>query len=89
MSHLYPTTRWTAVLEVIQNGKGDEAFQALSQFLEQYRPVVCFFFLRKGCSREEAEDLTQSFFLDGVLKKWDDQKGFLFIVKRRPVWKFP
>lgn len=57
---LFPTTRWSLVLQA-RSDTGD-ARDALEQLCRAYRPPVLAMVRRHSRSREQAEDLTQSFF---------------------------
>jgi DNA-directed RNA polymerase specialized sigma24 family protein len=84
----FPTTQWTLILEVMKVGDPAAALNALGSFCECYRPAIRNFFLRRGLSREQAEDFTQSFFTSRVFEKWETRESFLHNVERREASKF-
>jgi RNA polymerase sigma-70 factor (ECF subfamily) len=88
ISGCFPTTEWTLTLQVIQNGDGLSAAKALERFCEQYRPAIRNFFLRRGANPEQADEYTQNFFLQRIMKPWGEQEGFLHRAKRRELGKF-
>jgi DNA-directed RNA polymerase specialized sigma24 family protein len=77
-----PRTLWTQVIEVIQNNTGAEAGRALSDFCEQYRPVIVTFFWQRGWKPELAEDLAHDFFDNRILSRLESQNGFLYRARR-------
>jgi DNA-directed RNA polymerase specialized sigma24 family protein len=78
----FPTTQWTQLIGVIQQGDDQTAWKALAQFCELYRPAIRNFFRRRGCSPEEADDHTQAFFASRILQGWDQREGFLHTAQR-------
>jgi len=78
----FPQTQWTRIVRVIQQGRTDAAWRALSDFCEDYRPAIVNFFCRHGCDSEQAQELTQEFFLKRILRPWEDRAGFLQVVDR-------
>jgi len=84
----FPTTQWTLILEVMKAGDPTAALNALGSFCQCYRPAIRNFFLRRGLSREQAEDFTQSFFTSRVFEKWDTRDSFLHNVERREASRF-
>jgi DNA-directed RNA polymerase specialized sigma24 family protein len=78
----FPKTQWTEVIGAMQSGNGSVAWLALTDFCQQYRPAICGFFRRRGCSPEQAEDLTQDFFASRILEQWKDRNGFLHALRR-------
>jgi DNA-directed RNA polymerase specialized sigma24 family protein len=56
----FTTTNWSVVLEA--QGESPAAQQALEKLCRTYWRPVYSFILREGIGRDEAEDLTQSFF---------------------------
>jgi DNA-directed RNA polymerase specialized sigma24 family protein len=78
----FPTTQWTQILAPIQRGESDSAWAALNEFCQCYRPAVCQFFRRHGCDPDQAQELTQEFFLKRILKPWDDRASFLHTAER-------
>lgn len=84
----FPTTQWTLILEVMKADDPTAAFKALGSFCERYRPAIRNFFLRRGLSREQAEDFTQTFFTSRVFEKWETRASFLHNAERREANKF-
>src|SRR5262245_28729376 len=78
----FPSTQWTQVIGPIQQGESDAAWAALNEFCECYRQAVCRFFLRHGCDADQAEELTQEFFVKRILKPWDDRASFVHAAER-------
>ncbi len=78
----FPTTQWTLVLNVIQRDDGAAATDALGTFCERYRQAIRNFFLRKGVKPDRAEDYTQLFFTEKILKRWNGRDGFLHTARR-------
>lgn len=76
-SSCFPATQWTQVIAVLQHHDGEEAWQALGEFCKLYRPAVYNFFRRHGYSRERAEDYTQDFFTERILRPWGKGEGML------------
>ncbi len=60
-SHRFPTTSWTMVLAASRQSSGST--EALSRLCAAYWYPIYAFTRRKGYAREEAEDLTQAFFV--------------------------
>jgi RNA polymerase sigma factor (sigma-70 family) len=66
----FPTTRGSAVLGV-RSPEPAERAQSLETLTAAYwKPVYKYIRVRRGCGPEEAEDLTQGFFLRAVEKKF-------------------
>jgi RNA polymerase sigma-70 factor (ECF subfamily) len=64
----FATTRWTLVCAA---GKEDSAAKkALATLCESYWYPLYAFLRRRGCSREEAEDVTQAFFANLLERGW-------------------
>jgi DNA-directed RNA polymerase specialized sigma24 family protein len=84
----FPTTQWTQLIGVIQQGDDQSAWRALAQFCELYRPAIRNFFLRRGCGPEEADDYTQAFFASRILQGWDRREGFLHTAQRGGAARF-
>jgi hypothetical protein len=72
---IYPTTRWTQIIDVIQKGADDQSLAALGDLFEQYRPAIHAFFERFHKAR--ADDLTSSFFESRVIVPWNRRHGSL------------
>ena len=81
-SRCFPTTQWTQVIGVIQSNEGEDAWNALVEFCDRYRLAIVHFFLRRGCTPDQAEEYTQAFFLNRILARWEDRSGFLHSVQR-------
>src|SRR5688572_3177964 len=60
-ARMFPTTRWTLLLSSRQSPEARQA--ALETLLPLYWKPVYFYLRRKGLSVENAEDLTQGFFV--------------------------
>jgi RNA polymerase sigma-70 factor (ECF subfamily) len=58
---LFATTRWTVVVTA-QGRQTPEADQALQELCATYWYPLYAFVRRRGCGKEDAEDLTQAFF---------------------------
>jgi len=73
----FDSTRWSLVLQA-QN-PGEEARQALEELCQTYWRPLYSYARRRGCSVEDAQDYTQSFFLALVdkdfLQSVDAEKG--------------
>jgi DNA-directed RNA polymerase specialized sigma24 family protein len=76
-SSCFPTTQWTQLIDMMQRGGRETAQTALNEFCERYRPAIHQFFRRRGCTHEDAEDFTQSFFAGRILSHWEDADSFL------------
>jgi DNA-directed RNA polymerase specialized sigma24 family protein len=74
-SSIYPTTRWTEIIDVIQKGGDNESLTALGELFEQYRPAIHAFFER--FNRTRADDLTSAFFESRVIVPWNRRHGSL------------
>ncbi len=73
-----PATHWSVVLEA-RNSFSPAAMQALDQLCRTYWYPIYAYIRRRGYKPEEAEDLTQNFFLhlleQDALKAVDQAKG--------------
>ncbi len=67
----FETTSWSLILRAA--GGGEAETEAVSRVLERYWPAVYAFIRASGSGREEAEDLTQSFFARLLEKKYLQQ----------------
>ena len=74
-SSIYPTTRWTEIIDVIQKGADDASLAALGDLFERYRPAIHAFFER--FNRARADDLTSAFFESRVVVPWNRRHGSL------------
>jgi DNA-directed RNA polymerase specialized sigma24 family protein len=81
-SGCFPTTQWTQIIGSIQSAESDVALVALNEFCECYRPAVLGFFRRHGCDPDQAEELTQEFFVKRILTPWDDRASFMHAAER-------
>ncbi len=76
-SNNFHTTRWTIVLKA--RGEAPEAKAALSDLCQAYYTPVLRFLQREGKSKDEAEELAQSFFArllaKNSIQNADPQKG--------------
>jgi Sigma-70 region 2 len=66
----FATTRWGLV--AVAGGKGDCSSQTAKAALESLYRIYCYpvyaFIRRRGCTRHDAQDLTQDFFIHLVQK---------------------
>lgn len=72
-----PSTMWTRIIEVIQNGDPEAADRALAEFCERYRPALVAFFRQRGCKPDDAEDFAQEFFRSRILAQIEDRSSFI------------
>jgi RNA polymerase sigma factor (sigma-70 family) len=87
---IFATTRWTVVLAAGQ-GHGPQAQAALEELCRTYWYPLYAYARRRGCTREDAEDLTQSFFarllekdyLEGVKEDRGKFRSFLLVAMKR------
>ena len=84
----FPTTQWTQIIEVIQQGGGESAQAALNEFCGRYRPAICNFCQRRGLNREDAEDCTQRFLSSQLLERARGSKGILLKASRNHSSRF-
>ncbi|HEX3797174.1 MAG TPA: hypothetical protein VH413_00625 [Verrucomicrobiae bacterium] len=84
----FPTTQWTLILDVIQNGDDKAARMALDLFCQRYWHAIYNFFLRRKCSHDRAQDYTQSFFHSRILGCWEERDSLLHDVQRNDKRKF-
>lgn len=67
----FVTTRWSLILSGADSGSGDrEIHKALAELCQIYWRPIFFFIARRGYSREDAEDLTQDFFVRILREDW-------------------
>ena len=67
----FVTTRWSLILSGAGSGSGDrEIRQALAELCQIYWRPIFLFIARRGYSREDAEDLTQDFFVRILKEDW-------------------
>jgi RNA polymerase sigma-70 factor (ECF subfamily) len=61
----FPTTHWTLV-RAVQHGSPEDAVKALESLCQRYWYPIYAFLRRSGYGQQDAEDLTQSFFVQLV-----------------------
>jgi RNA polymerase sigma factor (sigma-70 family) len=67
----FVTTRWSLILSGASSGSGDEEIRkALAELCHIYWRPIFLFITRRGYSREDAEDLTQDFFVRILKEDW-------------------
>src|SRR5437764_13967692 len=67
----FVTTRWSLIFSGAGSGNGDlEMRQALAELCQIYWRPIFLFIARRGYSREDAEDLTQDFFVRILKEDW-------------------
>jgi RNA polymerase sigma-70 factor (ECF subfamily) len=67
----FVTTRWNLILCGAGSGSGDQEIrEALAELCQIYWRPIFFFITRRGYSREDAEDLTQDFFVRILRGDW-------------------
>ena len=66
---MFQTTQWSLVLAARQ--EGTHARQAFEELCRLYRPAVLAYVRCRGHEAQEAEDLTQAFFLNLVERRFD------------------
>jgi len=67
----FVTTRWSLIFSGAGLGSGDlEIRQALAELCQIYWRPIFLFIARRGYSREDAEDLTQDFFVRILKENW-------------------
>ena len=66
---MFQTTQWSLVLAARQEGA--HARVAFEELCRQYRPAVLAYVRCRGYDAQEAEDLTQAFFLNLVERRFD------------------
>jgi DNA-directed RNA polymerase specialized sigma24 family protein len=67
----FATTRWSLVLSAAKSQSGEEkARDALDELCRTYWRPVFSFVCRRGYSTEDAQDLTQDFFLKILERNW-------------------
>ena len=67
----FETTRWSLILSGAGLGSGDQEIrQALAELCQIYWRPIFFFIARRGYSAEDAEDLTQDFFVRILRSDW-------------------
>jgi DNA-directed RNA polymerase specialized sigma24 family protein len=77
---MFATTRWSLILSAA-NSNGDEqkAHEALAELCRTYWRPVFLFVCRRGYSTQEAQDLTQDFFVMILESNWlqqaDEHRG--------------
>ena len=67
----FVTTRWSLILSGAGPGSGDrEIRKALAELCQIYWRPIFLFITRRGYSREDADDLTQDFFVQILKGDW-------------------
>jgi RNA polymerase sigma factor (sigma-70 family) len=67
----FVTTRWSLILSGAGSGSRDQEIrEALAELCRIYWRPIFFFIVRRGYSREDAEDLTQDFFVRILRGDW-------------------
>jgi RNA polymerase sigma-70 factor (ECF subfamily) len=64
------TTRWSLILSAANGSEEEKARDALAELCRTYWRPVFSFVRRRGYSIEDAQDLTQDFFLTILKKNW-------------------
>lgn len=76
---IFATTHWSVVLAAASRGRTPQSAQALDELCRAYWYPLYVYTRRRGCSREDAEDLTQSFFASLLarndLERLDAERG--------------
>jgi RNA polymerase sigma factor (sigma-70 family) len=75
----FVTTRWSVILSAADGNKEQNAREALAELCRTYWRPVFSFVCRRGYSTEDAQDLTQDFFVtileDDWLQRADQRRG--------------
>ena len=75
----FATTRWSLILSANRSGEDEQTQQALAELCRSYWRPVFLFVSRKGYSTQEAQDLTQDFFVTILGNDWvchaDPERG--------------
>ena len=66
----FVTTRWSLILSAANESEEEKARDALAELCRTYWRPVFSFVCRRGHSMEDAQDLTQDFFLTILKKNW-------------------
>ncbi len=67
----FVTTRWSLVLSAAKSGSGEgDAQDALAELCRTYWRPIFLFVCRRGYSTEDAQDLTQDFFVKILERNW-------------------
>src|SRR6266581_8989429 len=67
----FATTRWSLVISAGSSESGEqEARDALAELCRTYWRPIFSFVCRRGCSMEDAQDLTQDFFVKILERNW-------------------
>ena len=67
----FVTTRWSLVLSAAKSGSGEgDAQEALAELCRTYWRPIFLFVCRRGYSTEDAQDLTQDFFVKILERNW-------------------
>ena len=69
--HAFVTTRWSLVLSAAKSGSGEkDAQEALAELCRTYWRPIFSFVCRRGYSTQDAQDLTQDFFVMILEHNW-------------------
>jgi RNA polymerase sigma-70 factor (ECF subfamily) len=67
----FATTRWSVILSAAKSESGEQkACDALAELCRTYWRPIFSFVCRRGCSMEDAQDLTQDFFVMILERNW-------------------
>jgi DNA-directed RNA polymerase specialized sigma24 family protein len=67
----FVTTRWSLVLSAAKSGSGEgDAQEALAELCRTYWRPIFSFVCRRGYSTQDAQDLTQDFFVMILERNW-------------------
>ena len=70
-SRAFVTTRWSLVLSAAKSGSGEkDAQEALAELCRTYWRPIFSFVCRRGYSTQDAQDLTQDFFVMILERNW-------------------
>ena len=70
-SRAFVTTRWSLVLSAAKSGSGEgDAHDALAELCRTYWRPIFSFVCRRGYSTQDAQDLTQDFFVMILERNW-------------------
>jgi len=79
----FTTTKWTLVIQVIQQGDNEAAVRALQEFCLQYRAPIYGFIRRRGYGHERAEDLVHDFVRSRLLQNSMEADSFVHRAQRQ------
>src|SRR5437764_10651323 len=76
---MFATTRWSLILSANSADDEPKAAQALAELCRTYWRPIFLFVCRRGYSTQEAQDLTQDFFVMVLESNWlkhaDEHRG--------------